>query len=167
MTENDIGTILVGTAIDVHRELGPGLLESVYEVVLAYELNERGLAAKRQVPISIVYKSMTFTEAFRADLLVAEKLIVELKSVEQMNKAHRKQIQTYLRRSGLKLGYILNFGAALMKEGIVRAVNGLGREKHFPRRGAETQRRRGRKNNKQDVEKTNEKRRSPISKFAD
>ena len=125
MTENEIGTILVGTAIEVHRELGPGLLESVYEVVLAHELSLRGLEVKRQVPISIVYKGIVFADAFRADLLVADKVIVELKSLEQINKAHRKQIQTYLRLTGLKLGYIFNFGAALMKEGIVRAVNGL------------------------------------------
>lgn len=125
MHENDIGTILVDTAIEVHRQLGPGLLESVYEVVLAYELERRGLRVKRQVPISIVYKDLAFEEAFRADLLIADKVIVELKSVEQINKAHRKQIQTYLRLTSLKLGYILNFGAALMKEGIVRAVNGL------------------------------------------
>jgi GxxExxY protein len=125
MTENEIGTILVGTAIDVHRELGPGLLESVYEVVLEHELKQRGLTVKRQVPISIVYKGIAFAEAFRADLLVADKVIVELKSVEQISKAHRKQIQTYLCLTGLKLGYIFNFGAALMKEGIVRAVNGL------------------------------------------
>jgi GxxExxY protein len=125
MTENEIGTILVDTAVAVHRQLGPGLLESVYEIVMAYELEQRGVPVQRQVPISIVYKSMTFTEAFRADLLVADKVIVELKSVEQVNMAHRKQIQTYLRLTGLKLGYIFNFGAALMKEGIVRAVNGL------------------------------------------
>jgi GxxExxY protein len=136
MTENEIGTILVGTAIEIHRHLGPGLLESVYEVVLAYELNERGVPAQRQVPISIVYKDITFPEAFRADLLVADKVIVELKSLEQINNAHHKQIQTYLRLTGLKLGYIFNFGAALMKEGIVRAVNGL---EEMPR--AEAQRR--------------------------
>ncbi len=129
MTENEIGTILVDTAIAVHRQLGPGLLESVYEIVMAYELEQRGLPAQRQVPISIVYKSMTFAEAFRADLLVADRVIVELKSVEQINMAHRKQIQTYLRLTGLKLGYIFNFGAALMKEGIVRAVNGLEEER--------------------------------------
>ena len=129
MTENEIGTILVGTAIEIHRELGPGLLESVYEVVLEHELKQRGLAVERQVPISIVYKGIIFAEAFRADLLVADKVIVELKSVEQVSKAHRKQIQTYLRLTGLKLGYIFNFGAALMKEGIVRAVNGLEEER--------------------------------------
>lgn len=125
MTENEIGTILVDTAIEVHRHLGPGLLESVYEVVMAYELSLRGLLVKRQEPITIHYKHMTFEEAFRADLLVGNKVIVELKSVEQIHNAHRKQIQTYLRLTGLKLGYIFNFGAALMKEGIVRAVNGL------------------------------------------
>jgi len=115
----------VATAIDLHRHLGPGLLESVYETVLAYELTAQGLAVQRQAPISIVYKTITFPEAFRADLLVADKVILELKSVEQINNAHRKQIQTYLRLTNLKLGYLLNFGAALMKEGIVRAVNGL------------------------------------------
>jgi GxxExxY protein len=125
MTENEIGTIIVETAIDLHRELGPGLLESVYEIVLAYELNARGLPVQRQAPISIVYKTIRFAEAFRADLLVADKVIVELKSIEQINNAHRKQIQTYLRLTNLKLGYLLNFGAALMKDGIVRAVNGL------------------------------------------
>ena len=125
MTENEVGTILVGTAIEVHRELGPGLLESVYQVVLEYELKLRGLPVRSQVPISIVYKGIAFPEVFRADLLVADKVIVELKSVELISKAHRKQIQTYLRLTDLKLGYIFNFGAALMKEGIVRAVNGL------------------------------------------
>jgi len=125
VTENEIGTIVVGTVIEVHRELGPGLLESVYEVVLAHELSLRGLEVKRQAPISIIYKGMEFPEAFRADLLVAGKVIVELKSLEQINKSHRKQLQTYLRLTNLKLGYILNFGAGLMKEGIVRAVNGL------------------------------------------
>lgn len=125
MTENEIGTIVVDTAVSVHRDLGPGLLESVYEVVLAHELSLRRLEVKRQVPIAIVYKGISFAEAFRADLLVADKVIVELKSLELINRAHRKQIQTYLRLTGLKLGYILNFGAPLMKEGIVRAVNGL------------------------------------------
>ncbi len=125
MTENGIGTIVVGTAIEVHRELGPGLLESVYEIVMAHELNARGLPTQREVPIAIVDKGISFAEAFRADLLVADKVIVELKSLALINKAHRKQIQTYLRLTGLKLGYILSFGAPLMKEGIVRAVNGL------------------------------------------
>lgn len=125
MTENQIGTVIVNTAIGVHRQLGPGLLESVYEAILAYELSAQGLQVRRQVPIPILYKSMTFDEAFRADLLIEDKVILELKSVEILNNAHRKQVQTYLRLSGLKLGYLLNFGSAVMKDGIVRAVNGL------------------------------------------
>jgi len=131
MTENEIGTICIQAAIGLHRELGPGLLESVYEIVLDHELGQRGLRVERQVPISISYQGMTFEEAFRADLLVESKVIIELKSVEELSKAHRKQIQTYLRLTGLKLGYIFNFGAALLKEGIVRAVNGL-EEKNGP-----------------------------------
>lgn len=125
MTENEIGTIVVDTAIEVHRNLGPGLLESVYEAILAYELTARGLSVQRQAPVQILYKTMTFEEAFRADLIIENKVIIELKSVEILNNAHRKQLQTYLRLTNLKLGYLLNFGAALMKEGIVRAVNNL------------------------------------------
>jgi len=125
MTENEIGTIIIETAIGIHRDLGPGLLESVYEIIMAHELTARGLPTKRQVPISIIYKGIEFPEAFRSDLLVTDKVVVELKSLEVINKAHRKQLQTYLRLTGLKLGYLLNFGAALMKDGIVRAVNGL------------------------------------------
>lgn len=125
MTENEIGTICIEAAIEVHRELGPGLLESVYEKALAYELVQRGFRVESQVPIPITYKGMIFDDAFCADLVVAGKVIIELKSVEQFSKAHRKQIQTYLRLSGLKLGYLFNFGEALMRDGIVRAVNGL------------------------------------------
>ena len=117
--------MIIDTAIEVHRQLGPGLLESVYEAILAYELTAKRFQIQRQVPIEIVYKSMTFDEAFRADLLVEEKVIIELKSVEILNNAHRKQIQTYLGLTGLKLGYLLNFGTALMKDGIIRSVNGL------------------------------------------
>jgi GxxExxY protein len=125
MNENEIATIVVDAAITVHRELGPGLLESVYEVIFAYELEQRGLRVSRQVPIAILYKQMTFDAAFRADIVVDEKVIVELKSVEQISEAHKKQLQTYLRLSGCKLGFLLNFGEALMKRGITRVVNGL------------------------------------------
>ncbi len=125
MTENEIGTIVVESAIAVHRELGPGLLESVYELVLAHELESRGLRVSRQVSVPIKYKGLHFDEGFRADLIVEDKIIIELKSVEKVTPAHRKQIQTYLRLSGRKLGYLLNFGEALMKDGITRAVNGL------------------------------------------
>ena len=125
MTENEIGKIIVDSAITVHRELGPGLLETVYEVVLAYELKQRGLSVERQVPIAIRYKTMRFDEAFRADIVVERIVIIELKSVEQVSQAHKKQIQTYLRLTGCKLGFVLNFGEALMKRGITSAVNGL------------------------------------------
>ncbi len=125
MHENEIGTIIVSTAIAIHRELGPGLLESVYETVLSHELKSSGLGVERQVPVPIVYRGLTFDEGFRADILVERKVVLELKSVEKMTAAHRKQIQTYLRLTGCRLGYLLNFGAALMKDGIVRAVNRL------------------------------------------
>jgi GxxExxY protein len=125
MTENEIGAMIVDAAVAVHRELGPGLLESVYEVVLAYELAQRGLSVKRQLPIPINYRNMTFDEAFRADIVVDGKVIVELKSVEHISEAHKKQVQTYLRLKGCKLGFLLNFGEALMKRGITRVVNGL------------------------------------------
>ena len=125
MTENQIGTLCIEAAIEVHRELGPGLLESVYEIVLEHELRRRGLQVERQVPVSITFKGIVFAEAFRADLIVENKVIIDLKSVEQLSKAHRKQIQTYLKLTGKKLGYLFNFGEAVLKDGIVRAVNGL------------------------------------------
>ena len=126
MDENQIGTVVIEAAIEVHRELGPGLLESIYEAALAYELNERGLRVDRQLPLPIKYKGLEFDEGFRADIVVESLVVLELKSVEKINNAYRKQIQTYLKLSGRKLGYLLNFGEALMKDGIVRAVNHLG-----------------------------------------
>ena len=125
MTENQIGTLVLNAAIEVHRELGPGLLESVYEVVLAREISLRGLAVERQVSVPIVYKDLRFDEGFRADLIVAGKVLLELKSVERVTPAHKKQLQTYLRLTGTKLGYVLNFGEAVLKDGITRCVNGL------------------------------------------
>lgn len=125
MTENEIGTMIVKAAIEVHRELGPGLLESVYEAALAHELTCAGLVIKAQVPMPVSYKDIHFDIGFRMDLWVNEKVVIELKSVERITPAHRKQLQTYLRLSNSRLGYLLNFGSALMKEGIVRAVNGL------------------------------------------
>ncbi|TVL99200.1 MAG: GxxExxY protein [Candidatus Brocadia sp. WS118] len=124
MNENEIGKIIVDTAIAVHRELGPGLLESVYEVILAYELRKCGLSVNRQVSIPIEYLGIKFDEGFRADILIENKVIIELKSVESVNKAHKKQVLTYLRLTGYKLGYLLNFGEALMKDGISRIING-------------------------------------------
>lgn len=125
MTENAIGTIVVEAAIAIHRELGPGLLETVYEVVLEREIADRGLGVSRQVSIPIVYKGFRFEEGFRADLIVADKVLIELKSIEKVSEAHKKQVQTYLRMTGLKLGYLLNLGEALLKNGITRCVNGL------------------------------------------
>ena len=125
MRENEIGTIVVESAIAVHRELGPGLLETVYEVILARELQDRGLNVERQIPVAIQYKDIRFDEGFRADIIVDSKVILELKSVEHASAAHKKQVQTYLRLTGCKLGYLLNFGEALMKNGITRCVNGL------------------------------------------
>ncbi|PKN30904.1 MAG: GxxExxY protein [Deltaproteobacteria bacterium HGW-Deltaproteobacteria-21] len=125
MKENEIGTIVGESAIAVHRELGPGLLESVYEVILAHELRERGLELRRQVPVPIEYKGMKFDEGFRADIIVEGGVILELKSVEKVMASHKKQVQTYLRLTGCKLGYLLNFGEALMKNGITRCVNRL------------------------------------------
>jgi GxxExxY protein len=110
--------------VKAHLRLGPGLLESVYEAVMAYELRKRGLEVERQVAISILYDDIRFEEGFRADLVVNRKLILELKSVERVSNAHKKQLLTYLRLAGMKLGYLLNFGEALMKDGITRCING-------------------------------------------
>jgi GxxExxY protein len=128
MTENEIGKVIVDSALTVHRELGVGLLETVYEVILAHELRQRGLYVERQVPISIEFRGIKFDEAFRADILVERKVVLELKSIDQVTRAHKKQLQTYLRLTGHKLGFLLNFGEALMKNGITRAVNGLDEE---------------------------------------
>ena len=125
MTENEIGTLLIEAAISVHRELGPGLMETVYEIALAHELKERGLKVARQVSVPVQYKGIPFDEGFRADLIVENKVILELKSVEHIAAAHKKQVQTYLRLTGCKLGYLLNFGEDVMKAGITRCVNKL------------------------------------------
>ena len=107
------------------RKLGPGLLEMVYEVILAHELQQRGLHVERQIPIGIKYQGLKFDEGFRADLIIENKVIVELKCVEKLNNAHKKQLLTYLRLTGMRLGYLLNFAEALMKDGITRSVNRL------------------------------------------
>ena len=124
MHENEIGTLIVDCAVHLHQGLGPGLLETVYETVLAHRLEKRGLRVDRQVPIPIEFDGEKFNEGFRADLVVEGKVIIELKSVEKVSPAHKKQLLTYLKLSGLKLGYLLNFGDALMKNGITRTLNG-------------------------------------------
>ena len=125
MTENEIAKIVVDAAYHIHRRLGPGLLESVYETVLAYELKKRGLKVKRQVPVAIVYDAIKFDEGFRVDLIVEEKAIVELKSVENVIPVHNKQLLTYLRLNDRKLGLLINFGSELIRDGISRVVNNL------------------------------------------
>ena len=124
MTENEIAKQILDAAFVVHTSLGPGLLESVYEVVLAYELKKRGLTAERQKPMPILYDNIRFDEAFRSDLVVNGKVIVEFKSVEALLPVHAKQLLTQLRLSDLKLGLLINFGAAHLKNGIKRVING-------------------------------------------
>jgi GxxExxY protein len=125
MNENKIGTKVLEAAITVHRELGPGLLESVYEAVLERELKEHGFKVDRQVSIPITYRGIRFTEGFRADLIVDGRVLLEIKSVERVIPAHKKQVQTYLRLTGLRLGYLLNVGEAVLKDGITRCVHKL------------------------------------------
>ena len=122
--ENEIADRVLDVAFSLHRDLGPGLLESVYEVLLAHALEEEGLRVQRQLTIPIHYKNIQLDEGFRADLIVEEKVVLELKSVERSNPAHKKQLLTYLKLSGLKVGYLLNFGEALMKDGITRIIHG-------------------------------------------
>jgi GxxExxY protein len=124
MDENEIGTIIVDCAVHLHQALGPGLLESVYEVTLTRRLEKQGLSVKRQVPVPIEFEGERFDEGFRADLIVEGKVIVELKSVRRIDPAHKKQVLTYLKLTGLRLGYLLNFGEALMKDGITRVIHG-------------------------------------------
>lgn len=124
MNHNTIGTIILDCAIELHRDLGPGLLETVYEVALARALARRGLRVRRQVDITFEYHGDRFDEGFRADLLVEDAVLVELKSVEHLAPVHKKQLLTYLKLSGLRLGYLLNFGELLLRDGITRIIHG-------------------------------------------
>lgn len=125
MHENEISGVILDSALQVHRTLGPGLLESVYEAVLAYELEKRGLHVRRQVPIPVIYEAIHIGEGFRADLLVEGKVIVELKSIEEVAPVHKKQLLTYLRLCGLHLGLLINFNVDLLKQGFHRVVDNL------------------------------------------
>lgn len=124
MKENEIGKIVVDCAVRLHKEIGPGLLESVYEALLAHTLREAGLKVARQVPFPIQYHGIEFDEGFRADIVVEDRVILELKSVEHVHNSHKKQVLTYLKLTNRKLGFLLNFGEELMKDGIFRVVNG-------------------------------------------
>ena len=125
MHENDIAEAIVDSCFKVHTVLGPGLLESVYEAALSHELQQRGFHLVRQQAIPVIYEGVLLDEGFRADLIVEDKIILELKSVEQLAAVHKKQLLTYLKLSGKRLGFLVNFGANLIKDGIVRTVNGL------------------------------------------
>src|SRR5450755_2401676 len=130
MTENAIAKEIVDAAFRIHTTLGPGLLESVYDTVLAYELGRRGLRTVRQQPIPVVYENVRIDTGFRADLVVEDKAIVEVKSVELLAPVHKKQLLTYLRLADKRLGLLINFQVALIKDGITRIVNGLDDDSH-------------------------------------
>jgi GxxExxY protein len=124
LNENQIAKLILDAAFIVHTKLGPGMFESVYEVILAHELQKSGLLLERQKPMSILYDGIRFAEAFRSDLVVNGKVVVELKSMAALSDVHVKQLLTQLRLSGLKLGLLINFGEAHLKNGIKRVING-------------------------------------------
>ena len=125
MTENEVAPIVVDAAFKVHITLGPGLLESVYESVIAFELQRRNLRVERQVPLPVKYEGIEIEQGFRMDLVVEGILVIEVKSVDAVAPVHRKQLLTYLRLSGLRLGLLVNFNTPYIKDGITRIVNGL------------------------------------------
>ncbi|HNV82570.1 MAG: GxxExxY protein [Tenuifilaceae bacterium] len=125
MTENEISNIIIGSAIEVHKQLGPGLLESAYQECLAYELKQKGLKVLREVPMPIVYKEIKLDHGYRLDLLVNSKVVIEIKSVEFISDIHEAQLLTYLKLGNFKLGLLLNFHTTVLKNGIKRMVNNL------------------------------------------
>ena len=125
MNENEIGDTLLGAAIKVHSALGPGLLESAYETCLVHEIGQRGLNVRRQVALPLIYDGIKLDAGYRLDLLINDQVIVELRSVEKFLPLHTTQLLSYLKLSGLKLGYLLNFNVAHMRDGNKRIVNGM------------------------------------------
>jgi len=125
MTESAIAKEIVDAAFRIHTTLGPGLLESVYDTILAYELGRKGLRTVRQQPIPVVYEEVRIDTGFCADLVVGDKVIVEIKSIAVLAPVHKKQLLTYLRLADKRLGLLINFHVALIKDGITRVVNGL------------------------------------------
>lgn len=125
MTENEISYQIIGAAIELHKTLGPGLLESVYEEALALDLTENGMKVQKQLSVPMKYKSLEFDKGFRLDLLVENQVIVEIKSVDQLAPVHFSQLLTYLRLSEKKLGLLINFNSKVLKNEIHRVVNGL------------------------------------------
>jgi GxxExxY protein len=125
VTENDIGTIIIGAAIKIHSAVGPGLLESAYEACLVYELTKQGLRVQTQTAVPLTYEELRIDAAYRADLIVENLVVIELKVVDAILPVHRSQLLSYLRLGGFKLGYLLNFNVAQMRDGIVRMVQRL------------------------------------------
>ncbi len=125
MTENEIAKEVVDAAYKIHRQVGPGLLESAYEALMVYELKKRGLHVIAQQPVPITYEETQLEVGFRADLIVEDKVIVELKSIEQVAPVHKKQLLTYLRLANKRLGLLINFGESRIQNAITRIVNGL------------------------------------------
>jgi GxxExxY protein len=125
VTENDVGHAIIKAAMKVHSAVGPGLLESAYELCLAHELANQGLLVTKQVLIPIHYETLKIDNGYRIDLLVNDSIVVELKALETILPVHRSQVLSYLRLGGFKLGYLLNFNVAHMRDGIMRIVNGL------------------------------------------
>lgn len=125
MNENDVAKQIVDVAFNIHQAYGPGLLESVYEAIMAYELKKRGLLVKRQQPIPVIHEDVRMGVGFRADLIVENKVVVEIKSIEAVSPVHKKQLLTYLRLTDKRLGLLINFNVELIKHGISRIVNRL------------------------------------------
>jgi GxxExxY protein len=132
MRENNLARIVVDVAYHIHRELGPGLLESVYHSVMFHELTKRGLQVTSQLPVPVLWDGIAIEVGFRADLIVEGILLIELKSVEQIAAVHKKQLLTYLRLANCRLGLLINFSSELIKNGITRIVNGLPDEPFAP-----------------------------------
>ena len=125
MHENNVARIIIDVAFDIHRMLGPGLLESVYEAVMVHELRKRGLSVRNQIPIGVTWDNQKLDIGFRADLIVENLVIVELKSIETILPVHKKIVLTYLKIADRRLGLLINFGMELLKDGITRVVNRL------------------------------------------
>jgi len=123
MVENEISSIIIGCAIEIHKQLGPGLLESAYKECLHYELRQAGLKVQKEKPMPIVYKEVKLDHGYRIDLLVEEKVVIEIKTVEAFNDVHIAQVLTYLRLGEYKLGLLLNFHTTTLKSGINRVIN--------------------------------------------
>ncbi|MBK9225565.1 MAG: GxxExxY protein [Ignavibacteria bacterium] len=125
MSENELSKVIVDTAFKIHVGLGPGLLESVYEEILDYEFEKAGLYVERQKIVPVIWDKLVMKHGFKADLIINEKVMIEIKSVKEIEKVHFKQLLTYLKLTGIKLGLLINFNEAYIKNGMTRIVNGL------------------------------------------